>query len=324
MSREEIERKRAGRGFEYLHRGQKINNKEKIAYYKSLKIPPAWQEVKINPSRRAKILVTGIDKAGRLQYIYNPAFRAKQEKEKFNRILLFAQALPRMRRITSQHLKGYKMDRQKVLACIVRLMDQEYFRVGNEVYAQENQSYGITTMRSKHVQIKKDSVVFDFVGKSGKEHVKEINDKAVVRIVRKLDSLPGYEIFKYYDDSGQLRPIKSSHVNEYIKEIMGEEFSAKDFRTWGGTLLATKQLAKAEFPNSERERKKIITQCVKSVSSSLGNTPAITRGSYIDPRILDAYSQKKLGRIYQAVSSISRRSYLSNHERCVLKLLQSK
>jgi DNA topoisomerase-1 len=319
-----IERRRLGRGFQYFYHGQEVKDKESLAYFKSLRIPPAWKDVQIFTHRQGKIQAIGFDSAGRAQYIYSPAFRAKQEKEKFERILRFARALPHMRRATSRHLNERGMGREKVLACIVQLMDQEYFRVGNEVYAEENQSYGLTTLRRKHIDIKGDTVTFDFIGKSGKHQHKEVTDKDITKIIKKLDDLPGYEIFKYIDNDGNIRNVDSAEVNEYIKEIMGDEFTAKDFRTWGGTLWATAELAAAEKAETENDRKKNVNLCVRKVAARLGNTPAIARSSYIDPRIINAYIKgQDLAKVQAAVAKIRKENYLTNEESCVLKLLET-
>lgn len=318
-----ITRRRDGKRFHYFYNDIPIKNKKEIAYFNSLRIPPAWQDVKIAKGRRARIQATGVDKAGRLQYIYNPAFRAKQEKEKFERILRFAEALPKMRRTTAEHLAHSKLDKEKVLATIVRLMDKAYFRIGNEVYARENQSYGLTTLRSKHTDVKGDTIIFDFVGKSGQDQLKEVTDKKLAQVIKKLDELPGYEIFKYWGDDGELHDIHSTDVNEYIKDIMGEEFSAKDFRTWGGTVLASALLASSQRPDTVRERKKEVTDCIKNVASKLGNTPAITRSSYVDPRIISAYlTSDTLAQVKRTVAKLERRTYLSSDEHCLLHVLQ--
>ncbi len=324
MSKRYIERQRTGtKSFQYFHGGRQITGKDELAYFKSLAIPPAWQDVKIAASHNAKIVATGIDKVGRLQYVYNAKFRARQEKEKFERILRFARALPKMRRVTDEHLKQPGLPREKILACIVQLMDKAYFRVGNEEYALANQHYGLTTLRSKHTQIKGDTIVFDFVGKSGQENLKKVTDKRLAKIVKKLDDLPGYEIFQYVAENGDLKDIDSSDVNEYIKEIMGEEFSAKDFRTWGGTLLASIELTQTERSHSINERKRAVTECVKKVAQTLGNTPAIARASYIDPRVIHAYVvTNDLYKVRQAVKTLSRTPYLTSDEHCVLNLLE--
>jgi DNA topoisomerase-1 len=324
MAKRSVDRKRIGKNaYEYYNDGQKVTAKHELDYFNSLAVPPAWQDVKITVSPNARILATGVDKAGRLQYIYNPTFRAHQEKEKFERILRFARALPKMRKVTAMHLRHTNLDKEKVLAAIVQLMDRAYFRVGNEVYARENQSYGLTTIRSKHTRIRGDTIVFDFVGKSGQKQLKTIKDKKLARLLKQLDSLPGYEIFKYYDEDGNLRTVDSSDVNTYIKEVMGEEFSAKDFRTWGGTLVAAAELANAKRAKNQRERKKVVTQCVKKVAARLGNTPAIARSSYIDPRIINAYVDgDDLSNIRETVEHMDDKGALSADEHCVLQLLE--
>jgi DNA topoisomerase-1 len=317
-------RRRDGRGFEYFWNGQPIKDRKEKKYFASLGIPPAWKDVKISTSKRSRILATGTDKAGRMQYIYHPSFRARMEKEKFERTLRFAEALPRMRRTTAEHLNHPRLDKQKVLACIVRLMDVAYFRVGNEVYAEENQSYGLTTLRRKHIQVKGHTIIFDFIGKSGQEQFKEVTSKKLARVIKRLEDLPGYEIFKYYDEDGKIRDISSDDVNAYIKDIMGEEFSAKDFRTWGGTVLASAELAAMERPATESERRKAVAASIKKVAEQLGNTPAITRGSYVDPRVINAYlNSNSLARIRETVERMDRKSYLSSDERILLELLQS-
>lgn len=319
-----VSRQKTRKSFRYFADGQPLTNKQEIDYIKSLRIPPAWRDVQITLNRNAKIQATGLDKVGRKQYIYNAAYRARQERAKYERILRFAKALPEMRRITARHLSRKKFDREKVLACIVLLMDQAYLRVGNDTYARENNSYGLTTMRSKHTSVKGDTITFDFTGKSGQKHVKQISDRALARIVKRLDELPGHEVFKYYDEQGRLKDVKSVDVNAYIKEVMGEEFSAKDFRTWGGTVLATAELLTAEQADSERERKKAVTSCVKKVAKKLGNTPAVARSSYIDPRVIQSFvDNHNVNQMRQAVSKLKQSPYFSPNEYCVLRLLKN-
>ncbi|HET9721681.1 MAG TPA: hypothetical protein VFP32_01475 [Candidatus Saccharimonadales bacterium] len=324
MATRYVERQRTGKkSFNYYHDGRPVTGKAELAYFKSIGVPPAWQEVKIAASHNARIQATGIDKAGRLQYIYHPKFRARQEKEKFERILRFAKALPKMRRMTREHLALPGLPLEKVLACIVQLMDKAYFRVGNEIYAKENQSYGLTTLRSKHTRVRGDTIIFDFIGKSGQPHLQKVTDKRLAKIVKQLDDLPGYEIFKYIGENGELHDIHSDDVNAYIKDVMGEEFSAKDFRTWGGTLLASIELSQTERSHHISERKKAVTECVKKVAAKLGNTPAIARASYIDPRVIKAYVvTNDLVKVRQAVKSLRRAEYLTADEHCVLNLLE--
>lgn len=317
-------RKKVGRHFQYFdEQGVRITDKEQVDRIKLLRIPPAWRDVEIASTPRTRIQAKGYDKAGRQQYIYSPAYRAKQEQAKFERILKFAEALPRMRKVTNKHLQHKKLDKEKVLACIVQLMDRAYFRVGNDVYAKENQSYGITTLRSKHTDVQGDTVIFDFTGKSGQKHHKKITDRTLARIVRRLDELPGYEVFKYQDEHGVLHPIKSKDVNEYIKDIMGEEFTAKDFRTWGGTVLASAELANTEQAETQKDRQKAVSGCVKRVARKLGNTPAVARSSYIDPRIIEAYNGGfDFQKLRRTVEKMRQTQHLSMDEKCLLVQLQ--
>jgi DNA topoisomerase-1 len=316
--------------------GQPVRDKEQVQYYTSLGIPPAWEDIRISASRGAKVLATGKDKAGRLQYIYHPNFRARQEQAKFERVLRFARALPRMRQVVGSDLRRPQLDYRKVMATIVSIMDRTYIRVGNDTYAKQNGSYGLTTLRSKHTTISGDTVTFDFIGKSGKHHVRRITDRTLARIVRQLDNLPGYEVFKYYDGSdgsakGKLKDVKSSDVNQYIKDVMGEEFSAKDFRTWAGTLIASVELAlherDVERVASERQRKQAVSACIRKVAQKLGNTPAIARASYIDPRIIKSYMDgDDLRAVRDTVAKMETKTdkYLSREERCVMAVLEKK
>jgi DNA topoisomerase I len=318
-----VTRQRRGRKFTYIHDGREVKDKAAHNYFNSLAVPPAWRDVKIDRRHGARILATGYDKAGRLQYIYNPKFRERMEREKFERILRFAKALPKMRRMTEKHLSDQGLHRQKVLACIVRLMDEAYFRVGNEQYAKENQSYGITTLHRKHISVEGDSVHFDFMGKSGQRQKKTLTDAKVARIIKALDELPGYEVFKYYDEEGNLTKVTSEEINAYIKEVMGDEFSAKDFRTWGGTLLATADLAARESTKSEKERQAAVAVCIRKVARKLGNTPAIAKSSYIDPRVIASFVETgDLSKVKEAVKEVREQSYLNQDERCVIKLLE--
>ncbi|MEJ0072654.1 MAG: DNA topoisomerase IB [Candidatus Saccharibacteria bacterium] len=295
-----------------------------ITRIEALAIPPAWTDVQIARSPRAKILALGYDSAGRQQAIYNPTFRARQEKLKFDRILRFAVALPKLRRQIARDLKRRRLGKEKVLACVVKLIDEAYFRVGNERYAEENDHYGITTMRSKHVDVHGDTVVFDFVGKSGKEHVKEVTDPQLATIIKHLDELPGYEIFRYQDEKGHMHDIDAADVNEYIKTYMGEEFSAKDFRTWGGTLLATTELLASEDVHSKTLRQKQVVEVVKRVAERLGNTPAVARSSYIDPRVIDAYGHPhQIAKVKRTMARMKPKRYLSRDEQVVLRILNA-
>lgn len=319
---DDISRKRAGKKFAYFDHNGLITDTATVERINALTIPPAWKEVAIAASPHAKVLARGLDDNGRKQAIYNPKFRAKQEHQKFDRTLRFAIALPWLRKQVDEDLARRKLDKEKVLACIVKLIDEAYFRVGNEQYARDNQSYGITTLRSKHTDVTNTTVTFDFIGKSGKRHIKQISNAQIARIIKKLDELPGHEIFRYQDEDGKMHDLHSHDVNAYIKEHMGEEFTAKDFRTWGGTLLATTELLAAERSRNKAEREKIVAQTVRNVAERLGNTPAVTRGSYIDPRVIAAFvDTTEIVRVRAAMKQMRPKKYLSRDEQCVLRLL---
>ncbi len=316
-------RKKQGRKYTYYLNDEKVTDKKIIERINALVIPPAWTDVDIAMSSTAKVQATGKDKAGRTQAIYHPKFRARQEKIKFERILQFAENLPALRKQVEADLALPTLTKDKVLACIVKLMDEAYFRVGNKNYAEENETYGITTMRRKHTTIKTTSVTFDFVGKHSKQHVKTINDRKIAKIIKQLDELPGYEIFQYIDENKTVHPIDSNDVNDYIKRYMGEEFTAKDFRTWGGTMLATVELALAESGLPKSERKKTVTACIQKVAKQLGNTPAVARGSYIDTRIINTYMRTNtLAEFKETVAGMRPRKYIKREEICTLELLK--
>ncbi|SDB34397.1 DNA topoisomerase-1 [Flavobacteriaceae bacterium MAR_2010_188] len=322
-------RKKHGKGFRYTtEKGETITDDKLKDYFKSLVIPPAWQDVAINPKKKADILVTGRDEKGRKQYIYNPKFREKKDQEKFDRIIDFADQLEHMRRVTGQHLRKRTLSREKVLACMVRLLEAAYFRPGSDRYSKENKSYGLTTMRSKHLKIEGDELIFHYIGKSGKEQERHIVDKKLAKIVHEIDELPGYEIFKFIDEDGQSQDVKSDHLNEYIREVMGEEFSAKDFRTWSGTVIAAIALDEIGAPEEKDQKmlEKNIRDAVIRVSERLGNTPAIARSSYIDPRIIEEYTDGKTIQFFknEVKNLLKDKENLSEQEVGVLCLLRSR
>ena len=319
-----ITRKKAGKSFHYFHDDDKITDTSVIDRINKLAIPPAWSKVEIADSARLKIQAKGYDAAGRLQSIYSPSFRIKQDAQKFERILRFADALPALRRQVNKDLDRRKLSKDKVLACIVKLIDDEFFRVGNEQYAKDHSSYGITTLRSKHATITNTTVTFDFIGKSGQSHVKKIKDPKIARIIKQLDEMPGYEIFRYIDESSKVHDLHSKDVNEYIKRYAGDDFTAKDFRTWGGTLLATSALLAAELGENESKtaRQKRITGVVKQVAKRLGNTPTIAKSSYIDPRVFTSLEDPDtFSKLQEAMSEMRPKKYMTVEEQCVLKLL---
>ncbi|UUV20581.1 DNA topoisomerase IB [Paenimyroides aestuarii] len=322
-------RKKHGKGFRYLNsKGETVTDTALKNYFKSLVIPPAWTEVEIAEKKKSKILVTGRDLQGRKQYIYNPQFRQKQEQKKFDRIIDFAEQLEHMRRVTGQHLRKRKPTREKVLATMVRLLESAFFRPGSDTYTKQNQSYGLTTLRSKHLTINGNELVFTYRGKSGKDQEKHIVDAKLAKIVQEVDDLPGYEIFKFIDENGAVQDVKSEHLNQYIHEVMGDAFSAKDFRTWSGTMIAAIALDElnAEEPLDQKTMDKNIRKAVIQVSEKLGNTPAVARSSYIDPRVIDKYLDGKTLRYFQKEINkmLQTSENLSNSELGVLCLLRER
>lgn len=320
-----ITRKKSGSAYRYFLDDSHITDAKEIDRINSLAIPPAWKDVEISRSKSAKIQARGTDTAGRRQSIYHPTFRIRQEKLKFDRILRFAESLPTLRRQLDKDFARKRVSKEKVLACIVKLIDEAYFRVGNERYVKEHQTYGVTTLRSKHTTVTSTTVTFDFIGKSGQHHVKKIEDPSIARFIKRLDEMPGHELFRYKEESGMMHDIHASDVNTYIKNCMGEEFTAKDFRTWGGTLLATAAALKDTTDYSDRrsDQRKATTMIIKRVAKRLGNTPAIARSSYIDPRVITAYEDGvTLPKLRTAMTNMRPRKYLSVDEQCVLRLLQ--
>jgi len=321
-------RKKHGRGFRYENgNGKTIQDSRLKEWFKSLAIPPAWKDVEISDNKTADLLATGYDENGRKQYIYHPRYIEKRNQQKFERIVRFAGKLETMRRVTGQHLRKRSLTKEKVLAAMVRLMDEAYFRPGNSKYTEENNSYGLTTMRHKHIDISDSKIVFTYPGKSGQKQVRVIHNKKLARVIKKLDEIPGYRIFKYFDDAGEKHEVNSDDLNEYIHRIMGEEFSAKDFRTWAGTLIAAMALDEmgAEGKKDQKELDKDIRKAVVKVAERLGNTPAVARSAYIDPRILDHYMNGKTIRYFrdQVKDLLKTSENLSTEEVCVLHMLRA-
>jgi DNA topoisomerase-1 len=287
-----IRRRRAGRGFTYVDAdGQRVTDPEVVDRIKALVIPPAWEDVWICPDPRGHIQATGLDARGRKQYRYHDLWRQRRDREKFEHMLAFAGALPRMRRRVASDLAQEGMTRERVLACATRLLDLGFFRIGTEGYAEENQTYGLATMHKSHVRLLEGGVVtFDYVAKSGKRRIQSVVDPEVYAVVEVLKRRRGGKPELLAWKRGRTWvDVKSGDINDYVKEVMGGEFTAKDFRTWNATLLAAVALAVSSRASSPTARKRAVTRAVKEVAHYLGNTPAVCRSSYIDPRVLDRY-----------------------------------
>jgi DNA topoisomerase I len=281
-------------GFQYLRGdGKPLTSKPALQRISALVIPPGWTDVQISPDPQAKVQATGIDAAGRKQYIYNPGFVQRRARAKFRKIELFARDLPRLRAITNEHLKQPGLQRQKVLATMVRLMCRAYFRVGSERYAVQNKTFGLTTLTKSHLQISGNDLIFRYKGKRGIDQRRVVASTPLVEIVRELAALPGRRLFRFYDDEGNLRNVTARDVNEYLKEILGESYTSKDIRTWGGTVRAAVILADIGPAKRNREAEKNLVLTCKLVSTELGNTPAVCRSAYIHPVVLEKYLRGK-------------------------------
>ncbi|MGC1633216.1 MAG: DNA topoisomerase IB [Gelidibacter sp.] len=323
------QRKKSGKGFTYKDKhGKTITDKETKEWIKSLVIPPAWRDVEIDENRKADLLVTGRDDKNRKQYIYHEKYREQQNAKKFDRIIDFADQLEHMRRVTGQHLRRRKLNREKVMATMLRLLESAFFRPGSETYSKENSTYGLTTMRHKHLTINGDEMIFHYTGKSKKEQEKVVVDKKLAKIVQEIDDMPGYEIFKYLDEDDHIVDVKSDDLNAYIREVMGEDFSAKDFRTWAGTMIAA--IALDELGVVDKKDQKLldtnIKEAVNRVSERLGNTPSVARGSYIDPRIIEDYTEGRTLKYFETEINnlLKNAENLSKEEIGVLCMLRNR
>ena len=290
-----ITRHRAGKGFSYRDaRGRTIRDAAERRRIAALAIPPAWTEVWICPDPRGHLLATGRDGRGRKQYRYHPDFREVRDSAKYERMLDFARALPRLRARVDSDMGLSGTPPEKVLATIVHLLENTMIRVGNDSYARENRSHGLTTLRGRHVRLTGSSMRFRFRGKGGKQWDLGLRDRRVARIIRRLQDLPGQHLFQYTDDEGQIRPVSSTEVNLYLRDVTGKAITAKDFRTWTGTVLAALALAEAEAVQGDAARQRNIRDAIESVAARLGNTPAICRKCYVHPGVIEAYLADEL------------------------------
>lgn len=304
--------------------GKVIRNAEVLRRIQRLAIPPAWTDVWICPQANGHLQATGRDARGRKQYCYHADWRQRRDENKFEHMQAFGKALPRLRAQVQRDLRSPGLPRAKVLAAVVRLLEATLIRVGNDEYARSNRSFGLTTLRNRHVRVRGKAIQFDFTGKSGKRHTIGLADQQLARIVSKCHDLPGQELFAYVDEAGQVRDVTSQDVNDYLHEHMGEEFTAKDFRTWAGTVLAAIALRNCEIASRQREAKMNITAAIEAVAHTLGNTPAVCRKSYIHPAILDCYLDGRTIGASKAGSAPGRSLSMRAHESAVLRLLQAK
>jgi DNA topoisomerase-1 len=322
-----ITRKKQGKNFVYLDpRGKTIRDRETLDRIRMLAIPPAYRDVWICANARGHIQAVGRDDRGRKQYRYHEKWREVRDENKYGRMIDFAKALPVIRRTVAKHLKLRGLPREKVLAAVVKFMEMTLIRIGNDEYAKNNHSYGLTTLQDRHAKFARGKIKLEFRGKSGVEHEFEIGDPRLAAIAKRCQDLPGQELFQYLDENGDVHDIGSADVNEYLRQITGKDFTAKDFRTWAGTVLAATALQELEKFDSQAQAKKNVVRAVETVASKLGNTKAVCRKCYIHPEILNAYMEGVL------VDNLARRAAtmaksiakLQPEEAAVLTLLQSR
>jgi DNA topoisomerase-1 len=321
-----IRRERAGDGFRYFDaKGEPVENEDVLRRIKSLAIPPAWVDVWICPHETGHLQATGRDARGRKQYRYHPKWREVRDEVKYERMIKFGQALPAIRREVDRALGLPGLPREKVLATIVYLLEHTMMRIGNEEYARTNKSFGLTTLRRRHVRIDGSDVEFRFRGKSGVYHKVQVHDRRLARIIQRTRDLPGQELFEYVDDDGETRTVDSSDVNEYLRTITGEDYTAKDFRTWSGTVLAALALQQFEKFDSQAQAKKNVVQAIEAVAEMLGNTPSVCRKCYVHPAVLNSYLEGSvLEMMRERVEEELDEHSLRPEEAAVLTMLQQR
>jgi DNA topoisomerase-1 len=322
-----ITRSRHGRGFSYHTGGKRVRDAATLARIKSLAIPPAWTDVWICVRVDGHIQATGRDARGRKQYRYHPRFREVRESTKFHHMLAFAESLPAIRAKVQAHLALRGLPREKVLAAVVRLLDATLIRVGSDEYARSNKSYGLTTLKNRHVSVDGPALRFNFKGKSGKVWNLSLRDRRIAKVVRTCQDIPGQELFAYVDDAGKSRDVTSSDVNDYLRENSSKDITAKDFRTWHGTVLAAIALQEFEKFDSEAGAKRNIRDAIERVAARLGNTPTVCRKCYIHPEIFASYAEGSLLLEIKGEAEVELREQLTAlcpEEAAVLTLLQGR
>ncbi len=321
-----IRRRRCGKGFCYLAAsGKQLRDVPTIKRIKALAIPPAWTEVWICSDPHGHIQATGRDQRGRKQYRYHPLWTDIRKDSKFSGLVAFARSLPGLRRRVELDLRRRGMPRERVIASIVWLLDKSLIRIGNDAYAQENRTFGLTTLRSRHLKVEGDSLRFAFVGKSGREWRLRLNHRRVAAVIRTIQELPGQRLFQYVDVDGKRRDIHSQDVNDYIRGVLGDDFTSKHFRTWGATVAAAHLLAGTAVPRSPRERAKVLNGAVDVIAKLLRNTRAVCRSGYIHPAVPEAWSECRLAAEMKVAANRSRRHRkgLAMNEAVVLKWLST-
>jgi DNA topoisomerase I len=321
-----IRRERADEGFRYIDaEGAPVEDEDVLRRIKSLAVPPAWVDVWICPHENGHLQATGRDARGRKQYRYHPKWREVRDDVKYERMIKFGQALPAIRREVDRALGLPGLPREKVLATIVYLLEHTMMRIGNEEYARTNKSFGLTTLQRRHVRIDGSDVEFRFRGKSGVYHKVHVHDRRLARIIQRTRDLPGQELFEYVDDGGETHTVDSSDVNEYLRSVTGEDYTAKDFRTWSGTVLAALALQQFETFDSQAQAKKNVVQAIEAVAELLGNTPSVCRKCYVHPAVLNSYLEGSVLEVMrERAEEVLEQHALRPEEEAVLALLQQR
>ncbi|MDT0678732.1 DNA topoisomerase IB [Autumnicola musiva] len=319
-----INRKKVGRGFAYYRKDQKIADKKVLERIKKLVIPPAWKNVRITHLDNGHLQVVGRDDKERKQYMYHPLWSKIRNQTKFFKIAAFAKLLPKIRKQVDEDLDLDNMSKRKILALIIRLMEETHIRIGNDYYAKNNKTYGLSTFRTRHVKTYKHEIKFEFVGKKGKEHSISVKDKKLIKLVNQCEEIPGWELFKFYDEKGHKQALDSGMINDYIHELSGDMFSAKDFRTWSATKIFFETLKEIGYTSEEKENKKNLITAYDAAASGLGNTRAVCRSYYVHPKIVQAYETGEIVPYFKKVKEDNHQNYtsLSNTEKVILEMIE--
>ena len=318
-----IIRKRRGRGFSYLRNGERISDNKHIERIKGLVIPPAWEKVRIAHLENGHLQVIGRDEKNRKQYLYHPTWSNLRNQTKFYKMTEFGKVLPKLRKTVETDLDLPTMSQRKVLALVIRLMEETHIRIGNAYYAKNNKTYGLSTLRTRHVKTSKNNLKFEFVGKKGKEHSITVKNKKLVKLVNQCEDIPGWELFKFLDEDGQKQTIDSGMINDYIHEISGDQFSAKDFRTWAASKIFFETLYEEGYTEDEKINKKNIITAFDAAATGLGNTRAVCRSYYVHPNIVENYENGTIAPFFKKVKENSSKNYgtLSGTEKVMLEMI---
>ncbi|MBO2545478.1 DNA topoisomerase IB [Salegentibacter sp. BDJ18] len=319
-----INRKKVGRGFSYFYKGERVKDKKTLERIKSLVIPPGWKEVRITHLKNGHLQVVGRDEKNRKQYIYHPTWSKLRNETKFFKMAAFGENLPKIRKQVDKDLDLPEMSRKKVLALILRLMEETHIRIGNHYYARKNKTYGLSTFRTRHVKTYKNRIKFEFIGKKGKEHAVTVKNKKLIKLVNQCEEIPGWELFKFYDENGDKHAIDSGMINEYIHEISGDLFSAKDFRTWSATKIFFETLRELGFTKEEKQNKKNLLQAFDASAEGLGNTRAVCRSYYVHPKIINSYETGDIVPYFDKIKAEEKQDYisLSETEKVILNMIK--